>query len=153
MAEEKKHNGETTFEYNKITDHIYIGTNMCCQTHFEKKLMDEGVTADVSLEGEQLDAPYGVESYLWLPVTDHEAPTQEQMQVGVEHIARLVAQNKKVYVHCKNGHGRGPTLVIAYLVSQGKSFEDAFAMVKEKRPSIHLEDVQVEAVKKFAENY
>lgn len=46
-------------EYNEITDGIYIGTNQCCQTHFDEKLKKEGITADISLEEDRLDAPRG----------------------------------------------------------------------------------------------
>lgn len=61
-------------------------------------------------------------------------------------------QNKiKVYIHCKNGHGRGPSLVIAYFIYKGMSFDEAFILVKSKRKEIHLEKVQIKALKKFQE--
>ncbi len=47
-------------EYNYITDGIYIGTNQCCQTHFDQTLKKEGIEADISLEGERIDVPFGV---------------------------------------------------------------------------------------------
>ena len=31
-------------EYDHITDGIYIGTNQCCQTHFDERLKKEGIT-------------------------------------------------------------------------------------------------------------
>jgi len=44
-----------TFEYSQITKYIYIGTNMCCQTHFDKSLIKKEIRADISLEEKTLD--------------------------------------------------------------------------------------------------
>ncbi len=54
------HPTHVPFEYSKITEYIYIGTNQCCQMHFKKSLLKKGVNADISLEKENLDTPYGV---------------------------------------------------------------------------------------------
>lgn len=137
-------------EYNYITDGIYIGTNQCCQTHFEETLTQDGVSADISLEEDRLDAPFGVEFYVWIPVKNHSAPTRDQLEFGVSVLEKIIAMKKKVYVHCKNGHGRAPTLVAAYLVRKGKSPEEAEAFIKSKRPSMHLEDTQRQALEEFS---
>jgi len=139
-------------EYNNITDGIYIGTNQCCQTHFDERLKKEGITADISLEEDRLDAPFGVDFYIWIPVKNHTAPKPDQLEFGVSVLEKLVSMKKKVYVHCKNGHGRAPTLVAAYLVKKGKTPEEAEGLIKTKRPSIHLEDVQRKALKDFNKN-
>ncbi len=143
---DKKHN---KLEYNQITPNIYIGTNMCCRTHFEEELLEQGITADISLEEEKLDAPFGVKFYLWLPTKDHTPPNPEQLRLGIRFIEELIKMDKKVYVHCKHGHGRAPTLVAAYLISRGKTVEGAVALIKEKRPATHLQDAQLEALKVF----
>jgi protein-tyrosine phosphatase len=62
----------------------------------------------------------------------------------------LMKRNKiKTYVHCKNGHGRAPTLFAAYLVSQGMGVDGAVASIKAKRPTVHLVASQVRALQKF----
>lgn len=137
-------------EFNKIDKNIWIGTNQCCQEHFEKKLLDKGITADVSLEEKRVDAPFGVKSYLWLPTRDHYAPTQEQLQIGSEHIGHLVDTGKKVYVHCQNGHGRAPTLVAAYYIRRGMSVKDAIKKINAKRKGAHINERQERALKTFA---
>lgn len=138
-------------EYSYIADGIYIGTNQCCQTHFDDELKKEGITADISLEENQLDSPFGVDFYVWIPVKNHTAPKPDQLEFGVSVLEKIVATGKKVYVHCKNGHGRAPTLVAAYLVKKGKSPEEAAAFIKSKRPSMHLEDAQKQALTEFAQ--
>jgi protein-tyrosine phosphatase len=144
---------EKKLEYSRITDNIFIGTNRCCATHFDAVLMKEGISADISLEHIRIDQPFGVEMYVWLPVKDHTAPTPDQLSFGVSALERAIALGKKVYIHCKNGHGRAPTLVAAYLVAQGKSPEEAEAAIKARRPAIHLEEVQKEALQVFAKQY
>lgn len=141
---------QNKLDFNFITDSIYIGTNQCCQTHFDERLIKDGVTADISLEEERMDAPFGVEFYIWIPVKNHAAPTKDQLEFGVSILEKLVGMGKKTYVHCRNGHGRAPTLVAAYLVKKGKSTSEAEALIKSKRPTIHLEDVQRQALEDFS---
>ena len=70
----------------------------------------------------------------------------------IDHLQqKLVTQDRKVYVHCKNGHGRAPTLVASYLIRKGKNAEEAEAFIKSKRPSVHLDDIQREALQEFVE--
>jgi len=141
------------FEWNRITPNIYLGTNMCCQMHFDKKLLKKGITADISLEKERMDAAYGVDYYLWLPVKDKTAPKQAQLRVGVEILEELIEMNKKVYIHCKNGHGRAPTLVAAYLIGEeGFSVKKAISFIKKKRTTIHLEPSQKKALERFGKS-
>jgi atypical dual specificity phosphatase len=145
------HPKHVPFEYNQITKNIYIGSNQCCQTHFEQSLLKKGIKADISLEKERLDAPFGVDYFLWLPVTDSKAPSQEQFLIGAKAIKNFVDSNIKVYVHCLRGHGRSPTLVAAYLILEGLKTNDAIRKIRDKR-LIHLTKVQIKALKKFEKN-
>lgn len=136
-------------EWSKITDQIFIGTNMCCTMHFAK-LMKLGVRVDIDLEKERVEKPDGLDAYLWLPVVDGTAPSQSQLRAGAAMLREVVNDGKKVYVHCKNGHGRGPTLVAAYLI-WNNSFTPAEAVdfIKKHRPEIHPNDIQIAALEKF----
>lgn len=136
-------------EYNYIADGIYIGNNQCCQTHFDEKLKQEGIESDISLEEERVDTPFGVQFYVWIPVKNHTAPTSEQLSFGVATIEKLVGMQKKIYIHCQNGHGRAPTFVAAYLIKKGKTVDEAINFIKDRRPTIHLEKVQKNAVEEF----
>ena len=139
------------FDYSRIEDDIYIGMNMCCEFGFKRELLSKGVTADISLEAERLDAPQGVEYFLWLPTPNQMAPTAAALEEGVQAIALLRAQGKKIYIHCKNGHGRAPTLYAAYLIRNGMSVEQALTSIATGRSSIHLEKAQIEALRRFVQ--
>lgn len=139
------------FNYNRITPQIYLGTNMCCQMDFDRVLLAKGVTLDISLEGERIDRPNGIRYYLWLPTRDHTAPSLEKLSMGVHAMDVAIRAGEKVYVHCKNGHGRGPTMVAAFLVkSRAMTVDEAIAFVKARRPEIHIEPSQYKRLNAWA---
>jgi dual specificity MAP kinase phosphatase len=84
-----------------------------------------------------------------LPTPDFHAPTLDHLQQGVAFINAQVEQNGKIYIHCRLGEGRGPTMVIAYLLALGMTYEDALATVKKVRPFIGLSKAQVNRLKEF----
>jgi protein-tyrosine phosphatase len=138
-------------DYSEITPLIYVGTNACCSTHFNEMLIAKGIRADISLETDRIDAPFGAEFYLWLPTEDHAAPGMDKLDLGAATLRLFEKKGIPCYVHCKNGHGRAPTLVAAYLISEKKmSADQAVALLKDKRPSVHFEEGQVSALTDLA---
>lgn len=144
------HKHHPQFDLSQITEFIYLGTNLCClsRSHIQI-LLDLGVTAEIDLEGERQDAAPDVDAYLWLPVADKSAPTMDQFAAGATLMTDMTKRGKKVYVHCQYGHGRSPTLVAAYLISQGKTVIESIETIKAARPEIHLEDVQMKALEAY----
>ncbi|MEK7183460.1 MAG: dual specificity protein phosphatase family protein [Patescibacteria group bacterium] len=136
------------FDYSEVTPLIFIGQNACCVTHFDGTLTARGVRADISLEKEQIDQPYGVDFFLWLPTEDHTAMSHEKADLGILTLRYFAEKNIPCFVHCKNGHGRAPMLVAAYLIADhGKTAEEAVAYLRERRPVMHLQDVQMAFLK------
>jgi len=56
--------------------------------------------------------------HLRLPTTDHFEPTVEDLEKGVKFITEHEALGKRVYVHCRAGHGRSAAVVFAWLLSK-----------------------------------
>ncbi|MBI2889055.1 MAG: dual specificity protein phosphatase family protein [Candidatus Liptonbacteria bacterium] len=138
-------------DYHHIADGIFVGTNQCCLMGLHEVLKNEGITADISLEENRLDQPFGVAAYLWLPTPDHAPPSKLQLALGIAMLLELISHKQKVYVHCKNGHGRAPTLVAAFLIAErGYAPEKAIALLKSKRSSVHLQPGQEEMLKRLA---
>lgn len=140
--------------YNRIEELIYAGNNMCCQGHFEEELLSKGIAADISLEAERLDNPQGVRYFFWFPWKEDTAPSQELINISLDALDTLIKNNIKTYIHCRNGHGRTTTFLVSYFIcKRGKSLDEAIAIMKERRPSGHFNEVQrqflVELERKF----
>ena len=141
--------GHKGFDYTQITDEIFIGTNMCCQFGFSEELLSKGVRADISLEKDRTDAPDGVDYFLWLPTENHMPPAPQVLEGGVLFLDFLIKNKIKTFIHCKNGHGRAPTLFAAYLVSRGMGVQEAIDSIAAKRPVIHFTESQMQALHDF----
>ena len=138
-------------DYSQITEQVFIGSDLCrglvCPVHsVEFKRL--GICGEVNLEMERDETPTpGVDAYIWLPVPDKTAPTLDQLRVGTAAVNEMVGVGNKVYVHCKNGHGRSPTMVAAYLIRyKGMTVEEAVQFIRQQRPEIHLEEEQMKAL-------
>jgi protein-tyrosine phosphatase len=151
----KGRNDSHQFDYSQIMDNIYIGSDLCkggiCLMHGEEfKKLGVSVEINLSLENNELP-PKDIETYLWLPVTDGHAPSQHQLEAGICLMDTMVNAGKKIYVHCRNGHGRSPTLVAAYLMRyKNMSLEEANKLICKNRPEAHIEKLQEEALREFA---
>jgi len=141
--------GHKGFDYNKIGDNLFVGTNMCCEYGFSKELLSKGVRADISLEEDRTDAPDGVDYFFWLPTKDGEAPEPDKLEIAVQLLDSLLKNRVSTFVHCKNGHGRAPTLVAAYFIKHGMGVQEAIHRVSSQRPSIHPTPAQVKALEAF----
>lgn len=147
-----------TFDYSQITDNIFIGSDLCngisCPIHgpeFEQL----GVLAELNLSAEKKEIPPdGIDVYAWIPVGNKYPATQEQLDIGTAIINEAVTLNKKIFVHCKEGHGRSPMMVAAYLIRyKNMGIDDATNHIVENRKEVHLEDSQKEALVKFGERW
>lgn len=90
--------------------------------HFQE-LIQEGITVFVDLttlrEQGRLPFVYKVPPdtrYLHFPILDNQIPINRQAFLRLVYdVASLLKQGKKVYVHCKGGHGRSGVLVSSLL--------------------------------------
>lgn len=77
------------------------------------------------------------------PIIDwNEDDLRIRLRESTEHLARLVADGHRTYVHCTAGIGRAPAAVIGYLVwHEDIDLDDAVAYVKKNRqcdPYVHV---------------
>lgn len=80
-----------------------------------------------------------------LPLTDDTAPSIETFTSAISLIDDLLKEGK-VYIHCRLGTGRAPTIVVGWLLSHGFSLDEAFALLYSKRPYSSLNMVQKRSV-------
>lgn len=139
-------------EFSQITPHIMVGTSLCCEDHAQE-LKRIGAQLEIGLEYEHKSGPMLFGTFLWIPVPDHDAPNMEQLDIGTAVLAEAEAKGYNVYVHCKNGHGRGPTLVIAYFIRKGMTAEAAQETVRMHRGEIEITDAQKARLKEYEAKY
>ena len=153
-----KQNEDHLFDYSKITENIYIGSDLCkgdvCPIH-SQQFKSLGVNAEINLTAEHKEIPPdNIDFYSWMPVPDQNPPSPIQMAIGTSLIDEIVRAGKMIYVHCKAGHGRSPTLVAAYFIRyKGMTVDEAISYIRSQRPAVHLEDIQKEALSEFAKKW
>ena len=114
-------------------------------------LTGKGMTADVNMRREFDDLAHGIEpeTYIWLPTEDDHAPTLEQLHSGVAFIADAIGNGRGVYIHCASGVGRAPTMAAAFLMSTGKTLDQALVQIQRVRPFIKITPPQLEVLESF----
>lgn len=137
--------------YNsRVTPHLWVGPQF--NARGKRYLEGRGVTGSVNLRDEFDDAANGLAltNYCYLPTIDDECPSPEHFQKGVDFIRSVVQEGGQVYIHCKAGVGRAPTMAAAYLVAEGMSVDEAVALIKRTRPFITITPPQMEALHLYA---
>lgn len=87
--------------------------------------------------------------YLHLPTQDLTPPSIEKLDAGVAFINKHKTHNGKVYVHCRWGEGRGPTMAAAYLISRGMSTDQSLDAIRDIRNFIRLSDSQLSRLREY----
>ena len=135
---------------SQVTPQLHVGGQY--RQRGWPRLAARGVTAVVNVRAEFDDDAAGIAPprYLHLPAADDAPPTLEQLRAGVAFIAEEVARGGAVYVHCGAGVGRAAVMAAAYLVSTGLAPEQAWARIRQVRPFVRPNPLQVTQVERFA---
>lgn len=138
---------------SQITAQLFLGSQY--NLLGLQKLKDLGVTAIVNMRmhNDYSDAEHEGIKYMHLPTVDNTPPPLDILIKGAEFIDREIKNKGVVYVHCRQGLGRGPTMAMAYLIKTGLTFEAAYAMVKRVRIFINPRPGQVQMLKKLEVYY
>lgn len=136
-----------------VTPQLFVGGQF-----FERglaRLKNWGITAVVNM---RMHHPPQFEHLTWLkalhlPTIDNTAPSMEHLQQGITFITNEIKQGGKVYVHCRAGEGRGPTMAIAYLISTRLTLADAEALVKKVRTFIKITPPQRQRLQELEKLY
>lgn len=122
----------------------------CCPTEGDvNMLVREGITAVLSIQEHPIEgAPaawclQGVSRLVWanVPIQDggeggwDGVPTVEGLAAAVAQIRAWHQERRRVYLHCRQGIGRAPTVAMAYLIlARGFHIAPAVAQVVARHP-------------------
>jgi dual specificity MAP kinase phosphatase len=119
-----------------------------------RKLVEQDVSVVVSLQAERHDEDaFGTlqpDGYLRLPTTDFSPPTIAQLRMGAAFIDEAVRAGKIVLVHCHAGVGRSAMQCASYLIYTGMQIDEAWDLLKSKRPQVFLNERQRASLQAFA---
>lgn len=88
---------------------------------------------------EQLDF-----AFRWLPIQGGTAPSRDRVQELASFIDEQHAQGWAVAIHCTNGLRRTGTMLAAYLIYVGATYEAAMQTIHAANPQVELRAAQIE---------
>jgi len=120
-----------------ITDSLAVGPAL---TNIElEQLKDVGIDAIVDVRSEETDNEDLLKDldidFLHINADDRYCPTRKQLNSIFQFVNPLLEKNKKIFVHCQNGYGRSPLVIISILVNRGMSISDAVSLLYDKHPT------------------
>lgn len=142
--------GRPVWHFAWITPDILLGGQPA--RNLWKQLTQRGVTGVINMRHEydyREEIGHLSVRYLHLPTVDNAAPTLEHLRLGAAFIEREIADGGKVYIHCWEGLGRGPSMVAAHFVSQGKTADEAWRIIRVVRPFIRPTQEQIDRLAEF----
>lgn len=90
--------------------------------------------------------------YRWLPTKGGTAPSPEQIQDLQNFIEEQNQLGNSVAVHCTSGNRRTGTMLAAYLINAGSSYDDAMQVIQTANPNAELREVQTSFLRNLAES-
>lgn len=145
--------GVPRLKRSQITAHLFLGSQY--NLLGLSKLRALGVTAIVNMRehADYDDAAHEGIKYLHLPTPDNTPPPLEVLLKGAQFMDDEIKNGGTVYVHCRQGLGRGPTMAMAYLIKKGMTYDDAYKTIRKVRIFINPRASQIEKLKELEVYY
>ncbi len=115
---------------SKITDLIFIGNRLDVLN--EDDLLKRGITAAFNVAWE-VDGSFERVRYYKYPFRDC-LEDGEVFKKLMEDMRSELKLNNRIVVYCAEGIDRSPTVVTCYLIMSGMKRDEAWRLVKGKRP-------------------
>ncbi len=143
--------GRPSLRYSHVAPNLYLGGRYSAQSY--RLFSNWGITGIVSMRRSRSPAAPASIELLSLPTTDWQPPTLEALTKGVEFIKKHIDEGGAVYVHCKLGEGRGPTMAAAYLITKGFSVDEAIGILSKSRPVVRPNAAQRKRLAEWQQSY
>lgn len=137
----------------QITANLFLGSQY--NRVGLRKMKALGITAIINMRMHSVytEAQYEGFLYLHLPTPDNTPPPLEVLIKGADFADAEIKKGGKVYIHCRQGLGRGPTMAIAYLLKTGLTVADAITLIKKVRSFINPRPGQLEKLHELESYY
>lgn len=137
----------------EVTPNLYLGSQY--NLVGLRKLKALGITAIINMRMHSVysQAQYEGIHYLHLPTPDNTPSDLEVLKKGADFADQAVKNGGKVYIHCRQGLGRGPTMATAYLLKTGLTLDDALTLIRKARPFINPRPGQLTRLKELETFY
>ncbi len=89
-------------------------------------------------------------SHLWLPTKGGTAPSPEQIQALQNFVDEQNQAGRAVAIHCTSGRRRTGTMLAAYLISSGLSYDQAMQSILTANPNVELREAQSTFLRELA---
>ena len=136
-----------------VEDHALAGTGYPASRAQVEWLVNNGIGSLLTLTEDPLPAEWleGLEIRSGhIPMKDHEPPSLDSIERGVEFIQGQARDGRAVAVHCLAGEGRTGCVLSAYLIrTRGLDAGQAIARLRELKPGF-VERRQEKSVYDFA---
>ncbi len=145
--------GMPTLKRSQITANLFLGSQYSLIGL--RKMKTLGITAIINMREHSVysQAQYEGFAYLHLPTVDNTPPSLDILIQGADFADQEIKKGGKVYIHCRQGLGRGPTMTIAYLLKTGLNYDDAYSLVKKVRTFINPRPSQILRLKELEKFY
>lgn len=115
----------TEFSYDKedvpceIIPHLFLGN--CDYANNEKWINDNKINYIINIGQPQTSLISKLDDYLRIDLQDDESSNIKQFfEQTNTFIQKVINGNKNIFVHCKAGLSRSPTIICAYLMKNHK---------------------------------
>jgi predicted protein tyrosine phosphatase len=131
---------------NKITDQIYVGSYAAAEMLSYRN--SEGITHILNCTP---DAHEDLTDFDVRQINIHDgfAIPPDSIRFAIESIAEAVHSGGKILVHCHAGVSRSVSLICAYLMYSGFSWDEALQFVRERRPQAFPHPMIARSIKHY----
>ena len=117
------------------------------------ELQTAGISAIVSVLADRANLDLYDRSnipHLWLPIQEASAPSRSQMQQLQDFVDLSNHQGLAVAVHCTGGIHRAGTMLAAYLIWNGSTYDEAMQRIQRANSDVELELAQISFLQELA---
>ncbi len=134
-----------------IHGYIFIGPELSRLGFLKLRILNFKSSINLQTEFDDRLSEFLLDDHLHIPTHEYQPVSIPDLHSGISFLTKNVRQKRKVYVHCREGVSRAPTLVIGFLLKNGLTLDQALSEIRNVRPFISPLDVQVDALMEYLE--